>query len=342
MLTIPHSSALVLTGGVVTGVPDLDQLHEPTLDGAADENTRDNCVFTCNADLSRFFRPDLNADGDAIKDSIPAYGQGYVGFSSQDVIIRSGELEAKWGTYSWRIDAPNRANLLEQLIALANAGTPSIVTIPSLWGSQPSQPGYNPDQPNFYTHACVFAGTLADGTCVLCNPWGGFLMYYSQADMALRLCYLCAYPVVKEVQAKPMITIEKDASGNVTGAHDEHGGHVGAGMALAIEQHGWTSDTIAVAERQEGGVQVAVLANSASPHAVLTYTAKFNVGAFDAPDLAIAVQALFAARDAADTQIQTLEQQLTAAKAQPPVVAPPPDPTAAPLRTALEAFLSAK
>lgn len=142
-----------------------------------------------------------------------------------------------------------------------------------------------------------------------------------------------------------MITIDHDASGGVTGAQDEHGGRVGAGMALAIEQHGWTGDTIAVSERPVAGVQVAILANSASPHAVLTYTPKFNVGVFDAPDLAIAMRELFsnvdndAATVAADSaSIASLQTELAAAnaeiatlKAQPPVIQPPatpPDPQA--------------
>lgn len=209
--------SIPLTGGVVTGIPQLDQIHEPTLDGAAAENASDDCVFTCNAMLSRFYHPEFNADGDAIKDSIPAYGQGYVGFSSQDTIIQSGVLESKWGIHSWRIDAPNRAALLGQIITLANVGTPSIVTIPSQWGSQPSQPGYDPDHPNFYTHACVFAGTTPDGTCVLVNPWGGFLMYYSQADLALRLCFLCAYPVAKATPAE----VNQTMAGIPNGWHDD-------------------------------------------------------------------------------------------------------------------------
>jgi hypothetical protein len=258
MLAIPHSSALPVTGGVVTGIPDLSQLNEPTLDGAADENTRDNCVFTCNADLSRYFDPAATADGDAIKDSIPAYGQGYTGFASQDTVIASGMLEKRWGTHSYRVNALDRGALLRTLIGLANAGTPSIVTIPSLWNSEPKAAGYDPNNARdarggFFCHACVFAGTLADGTCVLCNPWGGFLMYYSQADMALRLCFLCAYPVVKA-------TVETMA--NTTG--------LGVGFANYANAH---NADVAIPETFEHGFSWATLKNGT----ILRYAAGVGV-----------------------------------------------------------------
>lgn len=312
-LDIPVSS-IPLTGGVVTGIPELNQLNEPTQDGAADENNRDNCVFTCDAMLSRFYHPELNADGDAVKDSIPAYGQGYVGFSSQDTIIVSGVLEKRWGIRSWRLEENYRADLLKRIIALADQGTPSIITIPSMWGSQPNQPGYDPDHPNFYTHACVFAGTLADGTCVLVNPWGGFLMYYSQADLALRLCYLCAYPVAKATAptgVPTVIVIDHDSAGNVTGGHDDQNGKtIGAGFALAIQQQGWQSAHVRVQERPSGHVQVAV-----ADAATFVFTPEHGVEFVNIPDIADAVTAAFDAVDAAQNQLASSQEANKALKA---------------------------
>lgn len=318
VLDLPHSS-IALTGGLVAGIPNLDQLNEPTSDAAADENTRDNCVFTCNADLSRYYHPELNANGDAVKDSIPAYGQGYVGFSSQDTIIASGALERKWGTHSWRLNAPgnSRSALLGAITTLANQGTPSIVTIPSQWGSQPSQPGYNPDSPNFYTHACVFAGTLADGTCVLCNPWGGFLMYYNQADMALRLCYLCAYPVTKASIAVAGVPGGwKDVNGILTapnGKNVQHGfrQHIldAAAWPAALQPVGGEYGT---PTRQDFALS-------------LTWTTQANEVA--GPDFAGQVAAAQAAAAQLKSQLDALKAADAAEEAGE--VAAPPDPLAA-------------
>ena len=239
--TIPVLS-IPLTGGVVQGIPQLDQLHEPTLDGKAPENASDDCVFTCNAMLSRLYRPDLNADGDAIKDSIPAYGQGYVGFSSQDTIIASGVLEQRWGTHSWRLGARggSRDNLLADMTGLANAGTPSICTIPSRWGTQPTLPGYDPDHPNFYTHAVVYCGQLPDGRHVLANPWGGFLMYYTSAELALRLCFLCAYPVTR-ADSKGVTQVawtkQPDKTGRDAAGHTCGEGFINDLLATGLAQH---------------------------------------------------------------------------------------------------------
>lgn len=303
-LAVPGWS-IPLTGGVVTGIQQLDQLHEPTLDGAADENARANCVFTCNAMLSRYFRPDLNADGDAIKDSSPSYGQGYTGFASQDTLIRDGTL-GKWGTRSWRINGHDRAELLAMVITLANQGIPSIVTIPSMWGSQPSQPGYNPDNPDFYTHACVFAGTLPDGTCVLVNPWGGFLMYYSQADLALRLCYLCAYPVVKATAG----------GGNVANTQ-------GLGQGFAAYANAHNAD-VAIPEQFEQGFSWATLKNGA----ILRYDPQSGVQDNRGADvLAYAQQRRHDAEARATgltQQVSQLEAQITQLQKQPP--APASDP----------------
>ena len=298
-----HDARPPQSGGVITGIPDLSQLNEPTLDGVQDENTRMNCVFTSNADISRFDRPDLNADGDAIKDSIPAYGQGYVGGASQDVIIRSGVLDTKWGTHSYRVDASgsggqgSRRALLAQLDMLIGEGVPSIVTIPSMWGSQPNQPNYDPDHPNFWTHACVYAGTLADGTCVLCNPWGGFLMYYAPADLALRLCYLCAYPVRRAGGTTPMsIKLQYDAAGKISGAYDADNPAitVGSGFAQAISDRDWLGGEITVPEVKglPNGASVAVVRGTG--RAVLTYSPVGGVAVLGG-DIVLVVSDLYAA-----------------------------------------------
>lgn len=194
-----------LSAGVIQGLPQVNQLNEPTADHAADENARMNCVFACNAAVSRKVGKHPEANGDAIKDGCAHYGQGYTGGADEEVVESDGCLDHKWGIHADTFHASNRTALLNECRRQADAGNFTMVTIPSMWGSQPSQPGYNPDSPNFWTHAVVYCGYVGD-THYLMNPWGGFIMTYSSAELALRLCYLKIY-TLRAAQGAPMANI---------------------------------------------------------------------------------------------------------------------------------------
>lgn len=234
-----------LSAGVIQGLPQVDQLHEPTADHAADENARMNCVFACNAAISKKVGGHPEANGDAIKDGCANYGQNYTGGAAEETVEADGCLDHKWGIHADTFHAGNRTALLDECKRQSDAGNFTIVTIPSMWGSQPSQPGYNPDSPNFWTHACVYCGYEGD-THYLMNPWGGFIMSYSSADMALRLCFLKVYPV-RKAGVIPVSNVPSGWSDDGTALHNHENSFVVIGgfreYVLAYAG-GWHADNI--------------------------------------------------------------------------------------------------
>lgn len=300
-LSIDASATMVrLSGGVLQGLPLVDQLHEPTLDHAADENARMNCVFTSLASLSRKVGGHPEADGDAIKDGCANYGPTYTGGADASAVEADGCLDHRWGIHADTAHFPNRSVMVNSLRDYADHGHFAVVTIPSQWNGQLTQPGYNPDRPNFFTHACVYCGYFGD-THVLMNPWGGFLMYYSSADLAERLCFLRLYPVIpvnvpsSPPQGPAMIDFTKDASGVVVSAHDHDTPSLtlGEGLAQAVFDMGLGNQSILSGERKSGPVTVALLHNQTSPTAMLTWTDQNHATVVRSPDVAQAMYSAF-------------------------------------------------
>lgn len=115
---------------------------------------------------------------------------------------------------------------------------------------------------------------------------------------------------------QPVIVIDHDGLGNITGAHDaDNGLTLGAGFALVIQQQGWQSAHVRVQERGAGPVRIAV-----ADAATFVFTPDRGVEFVNIPNIADAVTWLFAQLDAAQQQQQ-------------------PDPTAEALRADLKKFL---
>lgn len=139
--------------------PMVNQLHEPTMDGAPDENAQNNCVPAVLAACLEYWT-ERTYDGDEIKDS--AYGQGYTGTMAigqfQDYCARQGVRLIVAG------GVPNE--LLSVVRAGVHAGIPVVCTIPSQWGAEPAPTTGS-------TH--VVAIYDDDGAALTAmNPWGGF------------------------------------------------------------------------------------------------------------------------------------------------------------------------
>jgi hypothetical protein len=112
---------------------------------------------------------------------------------------------------------------------------------------------------------------------------------YSYADFAAAVP--CAVLVLNEkVEQPPVITIDKDSSGNIIGAHDGTN-RVGAGFAVAIEKNNWLGGSIAVPETYlPNAVSVAVLRGGARQ--VLAYSKTVGVTTCGDENIVNAVQQL--------------------------------------------------
>lgn len=121
-------------------------------------------------------------------------------------------------------------------------------------------------------------------------------------------------------QAQQVITLEKNAAGVTTGAHDEHGNHVGAGIAIAIDRAGQLGETLRIGEQNAAGAAFAATQSS-----VYTWSPAHNDNGValraDGVDLAavVADRTLAAAQAQAQLSAATaanghLQDQLTAAQ----------------------------
>jgi hypothetical protein len=192
---LPDIADMVSTGGMLPDYHMVDQLHEPTSDGLLDENARMNCVFASYASEVKFLcRPEhQDANGDYIKDQSPAYGQGYIGGSAAERVAPT--VKALYGVDTEVHYVAERSAILQTVIAHINLNQPSMTTIPSAWNTQKDKAGFNPDHPNFPTHAVVVIGYNPITKEIICmNPWGGFLHRGSYAYWVAVWCYLKCYP----------------------------------------------------------------------------------------------------------------------------------------------------
>lgn len=162
-------------------VPLKSQLNEPTSDGKPAENDHYDCVATSLADgLQYLLKRSFN--GDELKDSV--YGQGYTGGMAA---VRYVDYCARLGIALEAING-SQDQLLAALHREIHAGHPCLVTMPSQWGSAPSQPGWDPRNPNGWTHVGLASGDGPDMIRVM-NPWGGFWHDGTTDYWRVRLCY---------------------------------------------------------------------------------------------------------------------------------------------------------
>lgn len=139
------------------------------------------------------------------------------------------------------------------------------------------------------------ASTKADG--------GSAAIRYTWAQVASAAPI--GYILVSQQAVKAMITIDRDAQGHITSAHDTSGGHLGAGFAELVDAQHWTSASIQLSERQAGAVAIATLSNDQT----LTYSLAHGVQAFAGADLAATIARAFNAVDMLTAKVHDLEQQ---------------------------------
>ena len=162
----------------IPGVPLLNQLKEPTLDGKPDENARKNCVFASNAALATAYlgKPYY---GDEIKNMDSTYGQGYLGGASEKNLV---DTMARLGIQMARVAHPTQAELIDEIHWHVPQGHGVIVTMPSKWGTAPS----NPRTYSGPSHVGLACG-VGPGMIRVMNPWGGFWQDESDSWWAARL-----------------------------------------------------------------------------------------------------------------------------------------------------------
>ena len=216
-------------------VPLRNQLGEPTSDGMPAENDHYDCVATSLADALTYFlkRP---YNGDQIKDTV--YGQGYVGGMAavRYVAYCAGlgiALEAINGTQD---------QLLAALHREIRAGHPCLVTMPSQWGSAPSQPGWDPVHPAGWTHVGLACGDGPDPMIRVMNPWGGFWHDGTDQYWRSRLCYGQIWRISKGATAMAW------HEGGDGWASDEKGHRVGPGLVTGLQAAGWMGTNAAANE----------------------------------------------------------------------------------------------
>jgi hypothetical protein len=286
-----------------------NQLSEPTSDGLPDENARANCVDASLSGAILGLNPaakmpsGVPVDGDALKDAV--YGQGYTGATDPARFMPYINAHADVFGVTMRelLSGAEGPAIVDACLAAMQAGAVPTLAIPSLWGNQ--WPGgaemrdFSATHPGQGTHEVDFKGW--DGTnFTAMNPWGGFDQVHDRPWWEARIVYGRAFALDKASagSTQPVsITIEKDATGTITGAKDDQNGNVvGAGMAALIEKSGWQSATIAVPEVHDlpGKETIAVLRGGA--RVALTYSDAGGVRTYG-DDVVLAFQDLYTQRE---------------------------------------------
>jgi hypothetical protein len=218
-----HIGQMVDVAGVLPNYPLIDQLHEPTSDGLADENARMNCVFASDAGIVKYLcKPNhQDVNGDYIKDHTPGYGQGYLGGSAQERI--APYLKETFGVDTLVQKNEDRSVLLGYVLANLDQGYPTMITMPSAWNSQKDKPGFDPNHPDFPTHAgTAFGYNPSTRELLVANPWGGFLHRGTYAYWTAVFCYMKVYRQTLIGAGKmPLPTGWKDSGEELT--NDQNG-----------------------------------------------------------------------------------------------------------------------
>lgn len=216
-------------------VPLKSQLGEVTSDGQVNENDHYNCVATSIADGLQY-RLKRAFNGDALKDAV--YGQGYQG----------GQAAIRYVAYCANLGVPLEAinGSQDQLIAALHreieAGNPCLITMPSLWGSAPSQPGWDPRNPSGWTHVGLASGD-GPGWLRIMNPWGGFWHDGTDDYWRLRLCYGQIWRVGPVRSVTMAWHVGADGWGT-----DDKGHRVGPGIVTGLQAAGWMGTNAAANE----------------------------------------------------------------------------------------------
>lgn len=169
----------VATGitNTLAGFVPLNQLTEPSGDGAPDNNRQKNCVAASIA-MGLTYLLGRPFYGDEVKDA--AYkNPNYTGMQEPaHYVAYCASLGVQLAMFS---AAPSA--LVTHTHAELLAGHPVLVAMPSQWGIPVSQQKYG-----YTTHVGCAAG-WGPGWLRVANPWGGFWQDGNDAYWAARLCY---------------------------------------------------------------------------------------------------------------------------------------------------------
>ncbi|HEU5347436.1 MAG TPA: hypothetical protein VFU63_02370 [Ktedonobacterales bacterium] len=172
------SSTISITT-TIPGARTLDQLGEPTLDSAPDEDARENCVAASIAEgLNILIAGGAQKYvGDELHDSV--YGQGYIGPQAAWRYVNYCNDRGVW----LHAVGGSQAALVATIHKQVSAGHPVVVTMPSNWATAPADPVH----PAGSTHVGLAVGIGSDAIRVM-NPWHGFMQDASDTWWQARLC----------------------------------------------------------------------------------------------------------------------------------------------------------
>jgi len=204
----------------------IDQLHENTSDGLADENASDNCV---PASLSEGLHilTGRAFNGDELKDAV--YGQGWTGFQSASRYVAYCADDG----VSLAAHNDTQAGLVATIHREVSAGHPVIVTMPSQWGTAPADPVH----PSGYTHVGIAVG-VGPGMIRVMNPWHGFFQDQADSWWQARLCEGQVW-VMQKAGASMTTSVPSGWTDNGTVLTAPNGLTVGTGFRAWILAHPW-------------------------------------------------------------------------------------------------------
>jgi hypothetical protein len=183
---------------VLVNFPMRDQLTEATQDGRPSENAGMNCVATSSADAATWLTGVWHS-GDALKDLV--YGERYTGGTAAARYVNG---LAEWGVKIWSESASSQAGLIPLIRANIRAGHPTLITMPSAWGSPPRDDMH----PGASHVGAVYQIDDSDaGAMTVMNPWRGFAHRRTIREWMRELCYRQIWPMAR-----------LDGSSSMTGA----------------------------------------------------------------------------------------------------------------------------
>ena len=231
----------------------LNQLSEPTKDGAPDENSRDNCTFTALAWIIRDIGTDPTADGDQLKDAIK--GQGATGFED----IRDPRYAAVAKQYG--VDLTTYYGTQAQLTAKAHeilAGPAGDVLANVGGGSNYLQSFSDPAHFGGVGHTVVLAHYLSGGLEAM-NPWDG--VWLDRSDSQWQSMIVWGYIIIATPAPAAPPPPPPTSNGGVPAGWRDDGTSLHAPGTAKTLQHGfrfyvlthpWPAGRIPVSDEYDG------------------------------------------------------------------------------------------
>lgn len=319
---------LPVTSGIPRNPAPLSQLHEPTKDGAPDENTNNNCGETSLAWVVRDLGNEPDCDGDEIHDEV--IGQGVLGGSD----LRSGgavnpkyQLAANKRGVQLQLFTGTQAQLVAKCHQVMTE--PAGDVLANFGGSSNYLQQFS-DPANFsgFGHICAIAHSVSGGL-ELMDPWIGGWRTYTDAELAKMIVWgyivvATPLPAAPAPQGGTSVTVPSGWTDDGTTLRAPNGVSVVHGMRAYVLSHAPWDPTDVPMGPEEGVAQVEV-GNPALAHpgvvqffrmtGQLSWDGSFNGGAVWKTWDGQEEFGLRRALDAAAVQVNSLSTQLQAANA---------------------------